>query len=329
MPPPFNEVQLYSYPVSSGVVRTNLPANTKPYNWSLKDVIEWGTWRYLFSGEDRSHELLMGLMYDIFQHVSKRDNKTMSGFTLDQRKILDFNSLVEWVNSATGDDDKHYLRERSHSPLTIEAAVRRFRNTLNSNPVLLKDAATGQPPIFARVGNFGPIVIDIDGLQPGAQRFIVASIIEYLKIDRRNNAGNKQAYVLMLDELNQYAGRNNRDEVARLFEHVAAQLRSQGIILFGAQQKASDVIEIVFENSATKVLGNTGSGEIGQSIWTRELSTDVRARALQLRKEEKLVLQDGFRYPMALKFPLSPWATKESDARVFDEESFLNEEQEL
>lgn len=325
---PFNDVQLYSYPASSGPVRANLPANTKPYNWSLKDVIEWGTWRYLFSGEDRSHELLMGLMYDIFQYISKRDNNTMSGFTLDRSKALHFDKLIDWVNSAVG-DDQHYLRTRSHSPHTIEAAVRRFRNTLSGNPVLLRDATTGQPPIFARVGNFGPIVVDIDGLPPGAQRFIVASIIEYLKIDRRNNAGKKQAYVLMLDELNQYAGRNNRDEVARLFEQVAAQLRSQGIILFGAQQKASDVIEIVFENSATKVLGNTGSGEIGQSIWTRELSIDIRARALQLRKEEKLVLQDGFRYPMALKFPLGPWATKESDAKVFDEETFLNVEQEL
>jgi DNA helicase HerA-like ATPase len=325
---PFRDVQLYSYPVSSGGVRGNLPPNTRPYSWSLQNVIEWGTWRYLFSGEDRSQELLMGLMFDIFQYVSKPYNSAMSGFTLDREKVLDFDGLVNWVNLATG-DDQHYLRSHSHSPSTIEAAVRRLRNTLNSNPVLLKHTASGEPPIFARVGNFGPIVVDIDGLPPAAQRFVVASIIEYLKVDRRNNAGKKQVYVLMLDELNQYAGKNNRDEVARLFEHVAAQLRSQGIILFGAQQKASDVIEIVFENSATKVLGNTGSGEIGQSIWTRELSTDVRARALQLQKEEKLVLQDGFRYPMALKFPLNPWATKEADAKVFENKALLDREQEL
>lgn len=325
---PFLGVQLYSYPVTSGAVRNNLPTNTKPYSWGLKDVIEWGTWRYLFSGEDRNHELLMGLMYDIFQHISKRDNGAMSGFTLDRSKALHFDALVDWINLAVA-DDQHYLRVRSHSQFTIEAAVRRFRNTLSSNPVLLKDATTGQPPVFARVGNYGPIVVDIDGLPPGAQRFAVASIIEYLKIDRRNNAGKKQVYILMLDELNQYAGRNNRDEVAHLFEHVAAQLRSQGIILFGAQQKASDIIEIVFENSATKVLGNTGSGEIGQSIWTRELSTDVRSRALQLRKEEKLVLQDGFRYPMTLKFPINPWATREDEAKIFKEENLLNLEQEL
>ena len=325
---PFGEAKLYSYPTSFGGVRDGLPSKTSSYNWSLKDVIEWGTWRYLFSGEDRSRELLMGLMYDIFQHVSKRDASTSSGFTLDRSKASDFDGLVEWVNVAVG-DAQHYLRTRSHSRLTIEAAVRRFRNTLSSNPVLLRDTTTGKPPVFTQLGNFGPIVIDIDGLSMGAQRFAVASIIEYLKADRYKNAGRKQVYILMLDELNQYAGRNNRDEVARLFEHVAAQLRSQGIILFGAQQKASDVIEIVFENSATKVLGNTGSGEIGQSIWTRELSKDIRARALQLQKEEKLVLQDGFRYPMALKFPLSPWATKERDAQIIQKETILNLGQEL
>ena len=326
---PFNDAELYSYPTSQGVVSDRLPQNTNPYNWSLKDVIEWGTWIYLFSGGDRSQDLLMGLMYDIFQHISQRNNTAMSGFTLNTSLVSNFATLIEWVNDAVANEE-HYLRSRSHSPMTIEAAVRRLRNTLNSNPVLLQTGTTGQPPLFARTSNFGPIVIDIDALSTNAQRFVVASIIEYLKVDRRKNAGKHQVYILMLDELNQYAGRNNRDEVARLFEHVAAQLRSQGIILFGAQQKASDIIELVFENSATKVLGNTGSGEIGHSLWTRELSTDVRARAIQLRKEEKLVIQDGFRYPMALSFPLNPWATKERDAQLTAaNEPILTEEFEL
>lgn len=326
---PFDGSRLYSYPTVSGVVSDRLPSNTKQYRWGLRDVIEWGTWRYLFSGEDRSHDLLMGLMYDIFQHISKRDSSTMSGLTLDQRITSHFDNLLEWINSAVNNDE-HYLCTRNHSSATIEAALRRMRNMLNSNPVLVRDAATGQPPLFAKIGSFGPIVIDIDGLPANAQRFTVASIIEYLKADRRKNAGKRQVYILMLDELNQYAGRNNRDEVAQLFEHVAAQLRSQGIILFGAQQKASDILEIVFENCATKILGNTGSGEIGQSIWTRELSADIRARALQLHKDEKLVLQDGFRYPMALKFPMNPWATKERDAQVVGQQnSVLDQEQEL
>lgn len=330
---PFNEAQLYSYPTSFGALRQGLPPKTSPYTWSLKDVMEWGTWRYLFSGTTRNQELLMGLMFDVFRHISKRDDNAISGLTLNKSKskgnVSDFNDLVEWVNSAVS-DEQHYLRTRSHSRMTIEAAVRRLRNVLNSNPVLLKDATSGKPPEFARLGSFGPMVIDIDGLSMDAQRFVVASIVEYLKKDRRQNAERRQVYLLMLDELNQYAGRNNRDEVARLFEHVAAQLRSQGIILFGAQQKASDVIELVFENCATKILGNTGSGEIGQSIWTRELSADVRARALQLRKEEKIVMQDSFRYPMALKFPLNPWATKAREAQTsVQEDAFFSEEVQL
>lgn len=326
---PFSDAELYSYPAAQGGVSDRLPKDTKPYSWSLKNVIEWGTWKYLFSGGDRSQDLLMGLMYDVFQHISQRDKKAMSEFTLNTSIVSNFATLIEWVNDAVANED-HYLRTRSHSPMTIEAAVRRLRNALGSNPVLLQEGTTGQPPMFARTSNFGPIVIDIDTLSTNAQRFVVASIIEYLKVDRRKNAGKPQVYILMLDELNQYAGRNNRDEVARLFEHVAAQLRSQGIILFGAQQKASDIIELVFENSATKVLGNTGSGEIGHSLWTRELSTDVRARAIQLRKEEKLVIQDGFRYPMALSFPLNPWATKERDAQLTTaNKPILQEEVEL
>lgn len=312
---PFDQAELYSYPAFNGALRNGLPESTQPYTWGLQDVVEWGTWRYLFSGEDRSQDLLMGLMFDVFQHISRREAGTSTGLTLDRSQCTSFEALTDWVSLAVN-DDQHYLRTRSHSPMTIEAAVRRLRNVINTTPVIVPDAATGTPPRFDRLTSYGPIVIDIDGLPVNAQRFVVASLIEQFKADRRRNAERRQVYVLMLDELNQYAGRDNRDEVARLFEHVAAQLRSQGIILFGAQQKASDVIELVFENCATKVLGNTGSGEIGQSIWTRELSADVRTRALQLQKNEKIVLQDGFRYPMALRFPLNPWATKAREAQT-------------
>lgn len=291
-------------------------------------MIEWGTWRYLFSGEDRSQDLLMGVLFEAFQYISKRNAEAMSGYTLDALKVNDFEELIDWLNQGVS-DDTHYLRTRSHSPMTIEAAVRRMRNAIASSSVLLNNARTGKPPLFAKMRSHGPIVIDIDGLSVPAQRFVVASIIEYLKTDRRTNAAQPQVYVLMLDELNQYAGRSNHDEIARLFEHVAAQLRSQGILLFGAQQKASDVNELVFENCATKVLGNTGSGEIGQAIWTRELSEDARSRALQLSKDEKLVLQDGFRYPMALRFPLNPWATRAKDALIVPETDLFAEEMQL
>lgn len=324
---PFGGAELYSYPVS-GALRSGLPEGTRQYAWCLQDVIEWGTWRYLFSGEDRSQELLMGLMFDVFQNISTRDLNSMSAFTLDTQKVRNFDGLVDWVNDAVT-NDQHYLRTRSHSPMTIEAAVRRLRNILSSSSILLNDATTGNPPLFARTRSFGPVVIDIDGLPVSAQRFVVASVIEYLKTDRRLHAAQPQVYVLMLDELNQYAGRDNHDEIARLFEHVAAQLRSQGILLFGAQQKASDVNELVFENCGTKVLGSTGSGEIGHGIWTRELSEDARTRVMQLQKDEKLVLQDGFRYPMALKFPLNPWATHARDAVVTPEKGLFEKEMQL
>lgn len=324
---PFGDAKLYSYP-DKGALRQGLPEGTQPYSWALRDVIEWGTWRYLFSGEDRSQDLLMGVLFDAFQQISKRDTETMSGYTLDTAIINNFEELIDWLNQGVS-DDTHYLRTRSHSPMTIEAAVRRLRNAITSSSVLLSNQQTGKPPLFAKMRSLGPIVIDIDGLSVAAQRFVVASIIEYLKTDRRTNAAHPQVYVLMLDELNQYVGRSNHDEIARLFEHVAAQLRSQGILLFGAQQKASDVNELVFENCATKVLGNTGSGEIGQAIWARELSEDARSRALQLSKDEKLVLQDGFRYPMALKFPLNPWATRAKDAVIVPERDLFEEEMQL
>ena len=101
----------------------------------------------------------------------------------------------------------------------------------------------------------------------------------------------------MLDELNRFAPKGARDPITQLIEMVAAEMRSQGIILLGAQQQASRVSEKVIENSAIRALGQTGSLELGMPIW-KFLTASARERAMNLRLEEKLIIQATFRQPM-------------------------------
>lgn len=318
---PFREATFYSYPIPGGGIRQGLPPATKEYTWGLKDVIEWGVEKYLFSSETRTHELMQGVLEDAFQYISQEHTRSASGRTLDCAKgITDFNSLIAWLTDATvkGEDgEPHYLIERQHDRSTIKAAARRLHNILTgARGVLVRDSASGKPPEVTADRTTDPIVIDIDGLEQAPQRFVVASVIERLKQHRERHADRRQRYIIVLDELNRFAPRGSADEVSKLFEHVAAQLRSQGIILFGAQQKASSIAPLVWENASTKALGRTGAVELSADMWRQVLPSVVRSRAASLGAAEKIIIQDIFGYPMLANIPFTPWATRKDEIRA-------------
>lgn len=316
---PFDEVTFYSYPTKSGSLKQSLPESTRPYSWGLKDVIEWGVEKYLFSAESRSNELMQGVFEDAFQHISKSWHSAPSGRTLDNRQgIKTFEELLEWMRNATVQAEEetgpHYLISQQHNKGTIRAAVRRLNNILTAaRGVLNKSSASGSPPEVTKNGSCDPIVIDIDGMEAASQRFVVAAIIEKIKQHREKHAERRQRYLIVLDELNRFAPRGSRDEISKLFEHVAAQLRSQGVILFGAQQKASSISPLVWENAATKVLGRTGAVELAADMWRQVLPSATRARVGSLKLSEKILLQDSFNYPMLANIPLPPWATRRDE----------------
>jgi hypothetical protein len=315
---PFTETVFYSYPTREGSIKTGLPAGTEKYSWGLKDVIEWGVEKYLFSVETRSHELMQGVLEDAFQYITKGAIGAPSGRTLDSSSgIKNFQQLTEWMIKATvksEDDEIHYLIKRQHDRSTIKATARRLNNILaGARGVLEIDGASGTPPQVTHNKTRDPIVIDIDGLESAPQRFVVASVIERIKQHREEHAERRQRYIVVLDELNRFAPRGSSDEVSKLFQHVAAQLRSQGVILFGAQQKASSISPLVWENAATKALGRTGAVELATDMWRQALPAVTRSRAANLGPGEKIIIQDTFNYPMLANIPFTPWATRRDE----------------
>jgi DNA helicase HerA-like ATPase len=121
-------------------------------------------------------------------------------------------------------------------------------------------------------------------------------------------------YLVTLDELNRFAPRGANDPITKLIENVAAEMRSQGIILLGAQQQASKVSEKVIENAALRVLGRTGTLELDTIAW-RFLSATAKSKASILPTNEKLVIQDNFREPMHIRVPFPVWAMNPNEAR--------------
>ena len=148
--------------------------------------------------------------------------------------------------------------------------------------VLRRHDQQGSPLDVRSKDTKDPTVIDLNGLSavPSLQRFVVATVLNQLVEERTGSAAQRGLiYLVTLDELNRFAPRGSHDPITELIERVAAEMRSQGIILLGAQQQASLVSPRVIENAGIRVLGKSGSLELGDQVW-RFLSEAARKKAL-------------------------------------------------
>jgi len=297
--------------------------DVRPYSWCLRDIIEGGLLPYLFSDEDAGNDNFLALVYDLEnllteEHIEGDGSVTrrLTGMlrTEDGQPVDTLRRLTDWLRSPAA---ATALGGRDHHDATRKKLSRRLLKLLyESNGVLRADDREGHPLDVRRRETTGPIVIDLNGLtgQSNLQRFVVATVLRQL-VDSRTGAQavNNLKYLVVLDELNRFAPKTGRDPITKLIETVAGEMRSQGILLFGAQQQASLVSARVIENSAIKALGQTGAQELQSGVWGG-LSDAARRRVAGLMPGEKIVLAPGFRQPMLVSVPRPPWAMNREEA---------------
>ena len=324
-PGPFEKVIYYAAQEPSSTVpvgNTGRANEVKPYSWSLQDVITQNLFTYLFSDDDSQNDNFVALLLDLenmFTRERVNDNGSVTR-TLNTKlpnksdSPQTFDALIGWLRDGGGDQ---YLVERRHSSATVSKLVRRLmRLVYECRGVLRRNDQNGNPLNVVKGETSPPIVIDLNALSgvPAMQKFVVAAVLQQLIQARTGaNAIKGLRYLIVLDELNRFAPANSRDPITKLFETVAAEMRSQGILLFGAQQQASKVSSKVIENAATTAIGQTGGLELSQSAWN-SLSTAAKRKAEQLDPSEKLILQGGFRQPMHLRIPFPAWAMNPNEA---------------
>lgn len=317
-PAPFKNVSFFApqQPGTTLPIATGRDVGVSPYSWGLQDIVERGLFRYLFSDEDANDANFSALILAIedFLTTERRAGNGDVERRLDQNAPSTFQELEAWIKDQMGAPTSTFA---GHHGSTWKKLWRRlFRLVYESNGVLRRDEASGQPLNVIRADTTDPIVVDLFSLatMPEMQRFVVATILRQL-IEARTgtNAIRGLVYTVMLDELNRFAPRGARDPITQLIEMVAAEMRSQGIILLGAQQQASRVSEKVIENAAIRALGQTGALELGMPIW-KFLSASARERAMNLRPSEKLIIQATFRQPMLVSIPFPAWAMNPDEA---------------
>jgi DNA helicase HerA-like ATPase len=322
-PAPFQNITFYApqMPDSEVPVNTGRPrGDVKPYSWSLRDVIERGLLTYLFAEDDVRDANFGALALDIenwlTQEKLERDNTRTRTLVKGAGRPTNFQELLNWVSELATNDGENPFRNKHHSATVRKLYRRLLRLVYEGNGVLRREGQQGHPLEVRCKDSRDPSVVDLNGLAavPALQRFVVATIFRQL-VDERTGSHAQRGliYVVTLDELNRFAPRGSHDPITELIERVAAEMRSQGIILFGAQQQASLVSPRVIENAGIRALGKSGSLELGDQVW-RFLSDAARRKATMLLPEEKLLIQDSFREPLLVKVPFPPWALRGADA---------------
>jgi len=324
-------------------ITTERPGEVRPYSWSLKDIIDFGLFDLLFSDETRANDNIVTLINWLSHRLSTGRTKAAS---LDERlglppdanraarqqltetnekafnskndldngnPILTFDELLKYIEFKAQPESKDLSDDslRSMSNSTIQALWRRLARVLAPNSGLLRrDDIEGAPLALATMQE-DVAVIDIQSIHDAhLQRFVIAAVLSQLVAWRSGpHAARNETFLVVIDELNRYAPRGASDAITKLFEYVASQMRSRGIILFGAQQQGSRVSEVVIENSQTRVLGRSGGQELADSIW-RGFSEGDRKLALRLGPSEKVIVAPNFREALHVKVPRPPWAMR-------------------
>jgi hypothetical protein len=313
-PQPFQHVRFFAAqePKSDNPVRTGRD-RVEAYSWGLADIIEQRLFRFLFADEDIGNPNFSALVGSIEERLT---DDTKDGPKLKADVPQTFEALLGWAKTV----DKHEIGD-PHAG-TRASLVRRLRGLLqDSDGVLRRTDNKGKPLKMSEGETDGPWVIDLFAVKDEkVKRFVVATVLHQLVELRSGNAVEGMRYLITLDELNRFAPKGGSDPITEMIERVAAEMRSQGIILLGAQQEASRISPRVFENAGIKAVGRSGSLELSADVW-KFLGPAGRIQAAQIMEDEKLLVQASFRAPMLAKIPFPPWALRKEEAAAVTAET--------
>ena len=197
------------------------------------------------------------------------------------------------------------IGQRIRNPLFTEKSL----NARESRQVSLKEVLKHLHP-----GQV--VVVDIAQLPDYLQSFVVGDVIDLVRrakggdflLDEdggENEPPDLGTVILFADELNKFAPKQGRARsITHHLREISERGRSEGIILFGAEQFRTGVDQQVTGNSSTQVFGRTTAVEAGKDPEIKGLPGNQTQRVPFLRKGELLVSHTRFSAgTLKLRFP--------------------------
>lgn len=176
-----------------------------------------------------------------------------------------------------------------------------------------------QVPLADLLKYLGPnraVVVDIARLPDYVQSFVVGDIIEMLRNAKLGAESDEnddsvidsdiaESVVIFADELNKFAPTHHASRsITKHLREISERGRSEGIVLFGAEQFRTGVDDRVTGNSGTQVFGRTTAVEAGRDREIKELPGRQGSRVPFLKKGELMVSHTRFSAgTLKLRFP--------------------------
>jgi hypothetical protein len=303
-------------------------SGVRPYSWSLADILDQDVLNLLFADSDRDDDNFALLLADVERLLVQEDLRadgTVRRTLRPDAVARSFRGLLDWFEAGLSDHPPtNWTLSGPHHQATLRRFYRRLRRIAYEDAgVLRMEEGDANPLDVRRLPTDRPAVIDLSNLaDPHLQRFVVATLFKQAADDQTGPAALRgMHYLFVLDELNRFAPKGASDPITKLIELVAAELRSRGVILLGAQQQASLVSVRVIENASIRVLGRTGSHELRADVHGF-LPTELRSYVETMAGGDKVVSCPTFRQPMLVRVPRPPWAMRRAEATA-DPPAFL------
>ena len=319
-PQPFENVEFYAVSKSEFIGQgvESLRVDAKPYSWDTADFFDLGLFEMIFDPQEleRNSNLMLAVI-SIMEYMNADDTFSSHEKMRRRSKISNPYELLEELKE---DNDLYILlKSLGIGASTIKLLKRRLQLALNIGlgKIWKKD---GNKIEWNRPG--GITVIDISRLRTKMQSIVVGAVIKDVMREKEKGMLSNSPVFIVLDELNKYAPRDERSEIASIFRDVSERGRSFGVILMGAEQTASEVDYRVITQAATVVVGRQKWVELSKSEYGHLLDEQKR-KAATLTQGSVIVDQPFMRLPITVRFPFPAWALNENDYYIDDEEILI------
>jgi len=282
--------------------------------WTLRQIGAQRLFSFLFS--DSSDELsgllqylrlIEAKLFELSTGDSKKDHEPILGS--NGQPISDLLQLHDDIQQAP---TYWFGSQFAGHQGQIQALLRRVYSAAFNTQGLIRPAPAGGKGLEKAKIDWESrqlTVVDIHNLSAGAKMFVVGSILRTVFREKESKGTSRPLLLVYIDELNKYAPREGWSPIKDVLLDISERGRSMGVILFGAQQTASEIESRVYSNCAIKVVGRMDSAEVEHKEYGF-LGSIFRQRAKLISPGTMIVHQPTVPTPVLINFPFPAWATR-------------------
>lgn len=209
-------------------------------------------------------------------------------------------------------------KRKKNNDITVQS-WRKFKRLINKsiNSDIFQNSKSSKPEKnhcylsdeIKEIENNDVLVVDIAKLDEQLQYLVFGDILKSvyeLKLGEtcRDEEEIPKQIIIFVDELNKYAGSSTpkNSPILRYLLEITERGRSEGIVLFSAEQFKSDIHDRIKGNCSTHVYGRTNAIEVSKSDY-RYIPKVFSNMMTRLGKGELILQHSIFGTPLKISFP--------------------------